>query len=196
MNEDAEQDESLQDAVRSYALRQQIASLHKEIMPELRNSVSGTSVFSMVARTSLKIAAGLIFLAFCAMLYLYFSTSKEDLFRSHYTSYAASAERGNPGDISTAKVNFIAGQKDLEKGHAAEAIRSFQKILDENAASGGKRFNDDAEYYLALSYLKAGQINKALPLFERIYDDRDHLYHDQVSGWYLFRLKMLVYKQR
>ncbi len=54
---------------------------------------------------------------------------------------------------------------------------------------------DDAEYYLALSYLKNNETAEALPLFKKIHNNKAHLYNNKVSSWFLRKLQLLSWKQ-
>ena len=69
-------------------------------------------------------------------------------------------------------------------------------ILEANRTSPEKILNDDAEYYLALSYLAADQPENALPLFQHIHDDAHHLYNDQVTSWFLWKVRIAAWKDK
>ena len=195
MNENTDNDEYLQDAIRSYAMKQQIGKIHKEMMPRIKRSKPGLSVIRQIGRSSLKIAAGVLLLIVCGFFYLYVTISDKKLFDSHYISYASSVERGEQSVIAPAKIYFLQGQEDLKNGNTEKAVNEFNKTLEENRKSGKAILNDDAEYYLALSYLKSGDAKSAIQIFEMIHDRRDHLYNSQVSSWFILRLKILALKQ-
>lgn len=196
MNDDNGDEEFMQEAVRSFALKQQIAAIHKEVMSARHKRPASVSKVRQMVRASLRIAAGLLLLLVGGLLYLYVSTSADSLYSSHYVPYTVSASRGGAGLNIPARSYFLQGQADLQRGKTDSAIVHFNSVLQENKRSGKPVLHDDAEYYLALSYLKAGQLANAIPAFKNIHNNRTHLYHEQVSGWYLFRLKMLALKAR
>jgi hypothetical protein len=68
--------------------------------------------------------------------------------------------------------------------------------LNENRSGGKKVLNDDAEFYLALAYLKKGETKKSTDIFQKIHDNKNHLYNDQVTDLFLFRLKLLALKNK
>lgn len=86
---------------------------------------------------------------------------------------------------------FLAGNAYLQAGDTDRAIEAFREIVVINGSQGINRFEEDAQYYLALSYLKGDQIDDALPLLEEINADPEHSYHPLVSDYYLWRVKFL-----
>ena len=84
----------------------------------------------------------------------------------------------------------------LQEGNTAQALSTFSQIIRINAHSQEKILNDDAEYYLALSYLKAGQAANALPIFKSIHDNANHLYNDKVTEWFLLRVKIASWREK
>ncbi|MCG7859077.1 hypothetical protein MD537_19025, partial [Flavihumibacter sediminis] len=71
-------------------------------------------------------------------------------------------EATKPVDNSS---HFYAGLSYMEMKNWTAATLSFERILD-NAASPA--FRDEAQFYGALAYLKAGATDKALELFRAI----------------------------
>ncbi len=66
----------------------------------------------------------------------------------------------------------------------AEAIATFQILMERNKKANTDFFEDDAEYYLAMSYLNNHELQKAMPIFEKIQSDPDHKYNGDVSEWF------------
>jgi hypothetical protein len=64
-------------------------------------------------------------------------------------------------------------------------------VQKKNAEQQTHLFDDDTEYYLAMSYLKNGQASDAVPIFEKIHEEPTHLYHDKVGNWFLRKLHWL-----
>lgn len=86
---------------------------------------------------------------------------------------------------------FLAGNAYLQEGKTDQAIDAFYKIVAINGSQGINRFEEDAQYYLALSYLRADRVTEALPLLEKINANPDHSYHSVVNDYYLWRVKFL-----
>jgi tetratricopeptide (TPR) repeat protein len=86
---------------------------------------------------------------------------------------------------------FFTGMAHSELGQYDKAATIFEQILASNKASGSRLYNDDAEYYLGLAYLKQGQCGKAYELLQAIRQDNNHTYRTAVSRWLLTRLNWL-----
>ncbi len=205
------------EAVQSYGLRQQVASVHKEMMEELKKGGHDAPVRKMypVIRTTLRIAAGL-FIAFLSVgIYQYATVSSSNLYNDNYQPYKLSVARGESnmselekdytnGDFKAAATVFekpgspapkdylLGGEAYMQTHRPRKAIVAFNKLVADNSA--GNFYKDDAEYYLAESYLENNEPLKAKPLFEKIYADKDHLYHDRISYWTMLKLRILALK--
>ena len=205
------------DAVESYGLKRQVAGVHKEMMEEMSNGGKEATVRKMypAIRTLLRIAAGL-FIAFLSFgIYQYATVSSSDLYSDNYQPYKLSIARGGgnvpelekdyiSGDFKAAITAFekldrpapkdylLGGQAYMQTQQAPKAIAAFGQIIADNSADN--IYKDDAEYYLAESYLENNEPLKAKPLFEKIYADKDHLYHDRVSYWTMMKLRILALK--
>ncbi|MGB3781243.1 MAG: tetratricopeptide repeat protein [Tunicatimonas sp.] len=86
---------------------------------------------------------------------------------------------------------FLAGNAYLQQDNTDQAIAAFGEIVRINGSQGINRFEEDAQYYLALSYLKADRPDEALPLLEEINDNPQHSYHSLVGDYYLWKVKFL-----
>ncbi len=75
-----------------------------------------------------------------------------------------------------------------------QAAHAFQSILDANKNNEAPVFQDEAEFYGGLAYLKTGALDKSLALFSSIRADAQHLYHQQVTAAQLSRLEELLRK--
>lgn len=75
-----------------------------------------------------------------------------------------------------------------------QATQAFQAILDANQNSPDPHFQDEAQFYGGLAYLKAGSLEKSIELFRIIQTDPQHLYHNQISQNQLNELEDLLRK--
>src|SRR6202012_4360662 len=96
-------------------------------------------------------------------------------------------EKGN-------KAYFLAGMADLELKKYDDAIDKFQHIIATNALSGGDYYQDEAEFYLAMSWLGRGEANEGILLMDMIKDNKSHLYHDVVAKMSSLDLDIIQYK--
>ncbi len=201
--------------IRNYGLSQKVSGIHQAMMLEM--TAPAKPVVRSLPKMMMRIAAAIIILAGLFGLYQYLAVSPGNLYNDQYTAYQVATMRGttNAGNIEkaysekkddqvillyrqtanpTANEQFLAAQAYLNLSNLNNAIMLFNTLLEKNKATNTDTLNDDAEYYLALSYLKKNETTKALPLFKKIHDDKDHLYHDKISSWYLSKLKLLNWK--
>ena len=191
-----ENNETLVDALKAYGLKQDINRIHKEMMPSLKSSEKNIAPVRSIFRYAGRIAAGILFLVIGTGIFIYFDATPENLFSNKYVPYEESVQRGDAPAASAIKRKFLEGQNFLNSGDPLKAVLIFSEILRSNTQMPEKILNDDAEFYLALSYLKAEEPSLALPLLQKIHDNPGHLYHDQVSGWYLLKVKIAAWKDK
>lgn len=201
--------------IQHYGLKQQVSSVHHQMMDEFRNEhpARDRGKIYPLLRPTMKIAAGLIIFMFLFGAYELVTVSSSGLAQNAYSPFELSIDRSaaESSAIEQAYVNhnfkeviinlekntnptekdhFLGGQAYLAIHQSAKAIREFNKVLLDATGS----YNEDAEYYLALSYLQNDQPLKAQTLMNKIYQDKDHLYHDRVSYWTMIKLKLLILK--
>ena len=75
---------------------------------------------------------------------------------------------------------FLTGIANLELKNYQDASRDFKSILAKTSEGMDQQFHDQAEFYLALTHLAAGEKDLALPIFNSISADPDHEYHERV----------------
>jgi len=205
-----------QKAIRSYGLKTDVASVHDEMMKEFKAEKKSSSarIYPFV-RTTLKIAASLLFFLLSIGIYQYSTVSPSKLYNDNYRPYTEPVSRGAAGTTELEKAyiggkpavvtglfekmgsadnktDFLAAQSYLALHRPGKAIEVFNRILTSPPAD--LSFRDDAEYYVALAYLGNNQPGQARVIFERIYGDKDHPYHDRISYWMLLKLKLLSLK--
>jgi hypothetical protein len=85
---------------------------------------------------------------------------------------------------------FIAGLAYLTADDPFWAIRQLKKI----AGSTGRSYSPEADFYLALAYLKNRDYDHALTVMVKIRRQRDHPYHDKFSPAFIDRVKLLKWR--
>ena len=166
-----------------------------------------------------RIAAGVAVLLVGFIMFQYATLSNEDLYAEKVMPYQIAASRSvevpdatrenrleqqyrsqqldevmdtyEQMDNPSLMAMFLAGNAYLQEGQTDQAIDAFNKIVVINGSQGINRFEEDAQYYLALSYLKADRLADALPLLEEINDNPEHSYHSFVNDYYLWKVKFL-----
>ena len=91
----------------------------------------------------------------------------------------------------TSREYFLAGYAYLQTGAYANAAETFKKIIEKNKNSSERLYNDEAEYYLLLSYIQLKQYKDAYEYAKIISNDKYHTYYENVNAWLLLKLKLL-----
>jgi tetratricopeptide (TPR) repeat protein len=161
-------------------------------------------------------AAVLILIPALAFMYLTVTNNTKKLYRGEYQAYHFNVDRSadNAAGSSVATLyqqgqfesavtayknipspsvteQMSAGFAYMELNRFKESSQLFERVLQNNAVIGSNTYTDEAEYYLALSYLKLDAPGKAYALFNKIYSDKDHTYNGTITRWFIIRLKWL-----
>jgi len=163
-------------------------------------------------------AASTVAIFVFAGLYYYLSISSEHLFNSQFSPYVVRAYRGTPSQEMIALYNaaqyeeylsryesdvhqslqteFLAGNAYLSSGKVTEGIAVFRDLIirNEGVPMKDKEYNEDAEYYLALAYLKNNQVQESKRLFDKIASTPHHAYAHLVTNFFLWKLQLLKFK--
>ena len=215
LREELENLQLAREAARRFGLKSKINDIHSEMMHEMKaDKPERARVRRMFIQTGLRVAAVLIVLVGLSALYQYFTTSPEKLFSENYQPYIIHEMRGESGNsplqekYRTGKMDsviqefnslsapkpeeyILAGIAFLENNQPEKAIKAFQELIQKNTESKTDYFEDDAEYYLAMSYLKNREPEKALPILEKIQADPRHPYGSKLSKWFILKVKSL-----
>jgi tetratricopeptide (TPR) repeat protein len=163
-------------------------------------------------------AACFITLVGASASWLYLTTNPKKLFDEHYHSYRPLVLRGNsnPSSLKAAYVDgkmdsviwefknlnspvpeeyLLAGIAFLEENKPEKAIETFKILIQKNSNSKTDFFEDDAEYYLAMSYLSNNESDKAMPYFEKIKADPENHHYEDVSDIFLMKVQNTIVKK-
>lgn len=203
------------EAVRSYGLKQEVAAVHQQMMKEMQTPVREINSTRRLVRYSMSVAAGLLIIFMGITAYNYFSLSADKLFKENYQSYDLNTVRdGDTAEISTIekayrekkyeavvaiingapsaiKEDFLKALSYTELGNNEKAISSFKQVIAKNKAAGTEVLMDEAEYYLALTYIRNREYDHALDLLNKIHNDPGHLYYEKVSNSMINKVKRL-----
>lgn len=177
-----------------------------------------TAKVRTLSRYSLRAAAIILIITASAAIYKYLAVSSGSLYDRYYSGYNLSTTRGagdsdpvmeayNAKDwtavrqlAATAKTrtnqtDFLAGMACLEQKQYDEAISHFEQIIAVNTHAGSDLYQDEAEYYLAISWLAHRNVNEAMPILEKIRADQHHKFHEKVEKMSFFDLRLAQYKE-
>jgi tetratricopeptide (TPR) repeat protein len=207
-------------AIKTYGLKKHVGIIHAEMMSEMvveKTSSAQQGIVKRMLKISMKVAAAVLIVMLGLGVYQYATITPDKLFASNYKPYSLSVNRGSietnvmeklfqeknyNGVInqflslteSGVKENFLVAQAYLEINNYQKAIESFKNVLAKNIAENKTTFNDDAEYFLALSYLRNHDVKLATPIFETIHNNVNHLYNDKMTNSFMRNLKILNWK--
>lgn len=186
--------------------------------PTKKETRTAGAIVRSIYTYRLRAAAIVLILTSSAFLYKYLSISSQALYDRYYSGYDLNTSRGAgapspivkaydakdwPSVVSLAhtaknkdnQTEFLAGMADLELKQYGEAIPHFEQIIAVNTHSGTDYYQDEAEYYLAISWLALGKVNEAMPTLEKIRADIHHQYHEKVAKMSFFDLRLAQYKE-
>ena len=152
------------------------------------------------------------------MIYKYVTVSSGSLYGRYFDSYSLNTSRGeatetpivtayNAKDWKTVlslsatpgpkdnQVEFLAGMAALQLNRCDDAITHFEQIIAVNAQASTDFYQDEAEYYLAISWLACNKVNQAMPILEKIKADANHKFHQKVASMSFFDLRLAQYKE-
>jgi hypothetical protein len=99
----------------------------------------------------------------------------------------------NNDHINSNKSSFLAAMSELQLSHYAKAEILFQNVL--NNTSGDNSFQEDAEYYCALTYLVDHNEVKGIGMLNKIKSDTSHRYYPLASKISGIDLKIIDLKK-
>nr|MBP6687144.1 hypothetical protein [Lacibacter sp.] len=75
-----------------------------------------------------------------------------------------------------------------------DAVLLFDKIYSYNEVNGEKLYEDETDYYLALTWLRLNEKQKAVKLFEKIKADKEHTYSKHIMPFTILKIKWFAHK--
>jgi hypothetical protein len=162
-------------------------------------------------------AAVLIIAPLLIFLFIYSTNTPSRLFASQYQTFKINVDRsdanGSPDKLTDdykngnytevikdymvarqqgVKEKMIAGFAYMQLKKYDAAVPLFDDVIRNNVITGDRLYQDEAEYYLALSLLKTNELEHAYQLFNKIYVDNEHTFNSRVDKWFMMRLKWLL----
>lgn len=207
-------------AVQQYNILQQVQFVHKKFVADQKAAQlkQPAKVVSMSApKMMIRIAAVLVIIMASVTTIQYLTSTGSSFYNKLNEDYSINIVRGSQktGELVEAYQSgnykrttelfsqisnpenrelFIAANSYMQLNNTERAVELYQQILNKNKSTSQKFYQDEAEYYLAMAYLKNSVTEKALPILSKIADDKNHTYHDKIDKWTLWKMKWLGHK--
>lgn len=207
------------EAVMQFGLQQQVSGIHQQMMQEMQPPVRKINSSKRIFRYSMAVAASLVLIIGGYFAWNFYSLSSNKVFASNYRSYELSTMRDDDttqiSSIEKAyrdrnykevivlseqqstvsvKETFLAAMSYVEQGNNTKAIEHFKKVIAANSSPETAIMKDEAEYYLALTYIRNKDFDFALDLLKSIKEDPNHIYHKEVTAKLIRQVKMLKWR--
>jgi tetratricopeptide (TPR) repeat protein len=210
--------EQIESVKAEWLAQQTVKTMPAPAGPKPAESKPAGAIILSITRMTIRVAACLVILGGGAAIYKYTMTNSAGIFAQYCSTYDLNTSRGAtiPADEmdeayknknwtavtelfkkkspKTNKTYFLAGMADLESKKYDDAIGMFQQVMAANSQSGSDYFEDEAEFYLAMSWLARNDVKEAMPLLDKIRADKNHLYHDVVVKMSTLDLRIAGYK--
>lgn len=224
LQDDLESLKATREVVKMFGLQQKVSGIHQLMMQEMQTPVRKMNPAAIgparrIIRYGIAVAASVVLIIGSIIGYNFYNLSSNKVFASNYHSYELSTVRdGDTSQVSPVekayrekdykkaaglylqyssipvKETFLAGMSFMELGKNAEAITEFRKVIAQNETAKTNLFQDEAEYYLALTYIRNRDYDFALDLLRGINENPGHLYHKNVTSKLIRQVKMLKWR--
>ena len=208
-----------QDAVRTQAWRERVASWHQKYAPQERDTEQRIAKHSTtllpIWRYAGRVAAGLLIGVLGYLLIQYTTLTSETVYKENFVAYQLPVTRSQELDnslidslyragdyiavvdrfqaMSTPKVqdSFLASMSLLQLEQYEEAAQVLSGVLSTNQGNEVQFFQSEAEFYLALAWLGAENYREAERLFQRIKQDPQHTYNQNIGSSDVRKIRLL-----
>ncbi len=196
-------------AVRQYGAAEKVKRIHGEMIPGLKKNKKGKVVsMSRFIKYSMAAAAGIIILVVAIKLVTANSVSAVKLYSDAYVSYDAGTVRGG-STPSALEEAYQSGNYDRVTDLAANGANLSSRdslltgiaFLNQDKSDSAARwltgpsrqgtYRQDAEFYLALAWLKSKNYTAAVRLMKKIRNEEGHIYREQFSEEYVGKVERL-----
>jgi hypothetical protein len=178
-----------------------------EILPTIPSYIRKTAPTPSVHRfitNAMKVAAVLVLAVSLTGLGKFILTNPSGVYDKFYSPYVMSTTRGSavPNSVEqayqakdwsgvvnafesnatkTGKDYFLTAMACMEQKKFDQAIELFKTLIQTDQVTREPYFQDEAEYYLAMSYLANHQGSLAVPILTKIKADPHHLFNKKVK---------------
>jgi hypothetical protein len=211
-------------AIKAEGLKQRVRAIHKEYHQqnnEEKQTEKGKVLkpaFGSSLRIVLRVAAILIFIFAGYGVYEYITTSSDSVYADNFIEYDLPNVRGemkqdnidslyrlnNYSSVieifkskqeKKPKDYFLAALAYLGTGDAKHAVETFQELQQLNSNSSEKYFSEESDYYLALAYIKNGNVKEAQKQLQLITSNKQHQYYQKAKEISQLKMQILKWKE-
>jgi hypothetical protein len=204
-------------AVQLMGTRERVASIHNQMINEVSPGRRKAKVVPLrkMMQFAIGAAAGIILSLLGYFGYKIYHLSPESLYNESYVAYDPSSvtrgdtpapteiqrlysaqdhqsvisqTKGNEESLSP-KDRLMVAIAYLETDQPEPAIKRLEQLSKEE-----NNYKPDAEYYLALAYLKNKDYDKSIALMRSIHENPSHIYQQQFSRQYIRKVSFLKWK--
>ena len=171
-----------------------------------------------IVRYSVTVAASVLLIVVCIVVYNFYQLSSDRLFAENYIAYELTTTVGendntrskiekayrekkyaeviklNATSVLSVKDIFLTAMSFLETNDPSRAISNFQVVIADVKDDKNSSLKDTTEYYMALAYLKNNDYDQAIELMSTIHDNSSHLYAKKFSRKYINKIKRLKWR--
>ena len=207
------------EAVEYAAIYDRVDFVRKTVPPASGKTGFQSGVVRNIFKISIRVAAILVVFLGVAAIYKYSTVSSATVYNEYYTGYTLGVSRGTNTSSAideayksknwqsvitlaanenrpTAKTVFLDGMAAMELQQYPAAITNFHQVIAINTGSNEHYFQDEARYYLALSYLMNKQADKGVDLLNEIRQEKNNLYQPLASRISVLDLKIVDIKSK
>jgi tetratricopeptide (TPR) repeat protein len=198
-------------AIKHLGTMQEVGSIHREMMQELKQSQPAAKVVNMrkTIRYTMAVAASILVLFIGVRLYQHAQLSPDRIYNETFVDFSVANTRSTGNTLSAIETMYqqkaydkiTSSARSLNLSAKDSLLIGLSYLHQENFSSAANWFHalsqtqneyrQDAEFYLALSYLKMKNYDKALSYMESIHNNPAHMYHEQVSDEAIKKLRKL-----
>jgi len=208
-------------AIRSKGLKERVHALHQQYYNEIQAGKTTPAKVIKPAfgvKTFMRIAAVLILVIAGYGVYQFTSTNNNSLYEANFENYQLPVMRSEaePNSIDslynannftaviatvtakpvkTQKDYFLIAQSYLQTNNATAAINAFKNVEQLNNAAAEKYFVQETDYYLALAYIKANDIDAAENQLNKITANTQHMFYSKAKQISSTKLMILKWKE-
>jgi hypothetical protein len=178
---------------------------------------TGTAVVRTMYKMTMRVAAVLMLLIGSAVLYKYVSVNDQTFYNRQFAGYELGSSRGvetnsaeveayqnkkwntviaiyNGQHANSNKPGFLAAMAQMQLHHFPQAVSIFENIIQNGSAD--QSFREESEYYLALAYIMNHEVEKSIPIINKIKANPEHTYYPLVSKFSSIDLKIIELKKK
>ncbi len=217
LQEELESLKTAREAVKQFGLHHTVTGIHREMMKEMQLPVRKMNTTRRIIRYSIAVAASIILAVGGIMVYHIFTLSSNRIFASNYRSYELGTLRdGGTHETPVEKAyreknykevvalteksqvareeSFLSAMSYLELNNNTMAIERFKRVLFLNQEDKSGLWKDEAEYYLALTYVRNKDFDLALELLYKMQGNPTHLYNQKITRKLIRQVKLLKWR--